>query len=97
MVDNTYRVKLVEYLKKNLKKSYPVDTLRIALINQGYLRSTIDEALKEAMNELAKEAPTMKEKPQIEHEVVKVVPDEMPVLEKESLWWKIKGLFRKKK
>ena len=97
MVDNTYRVKLVEYLKKNLKKSYPVDTLRIALINQGYLRSTIDEALKEAMNELAKEAPTMKEKPQIEHEVVEVVPDEMPVLEKESLWWKIKGLFRKKK
>jgi hypothetical protein len=91
MVENTYRLKLVEYLKKNLKKSYPVDTLRIALINQGYSRSTIDEALKDAMNEMAKEAPTMKEKPQIEHEVVEVVPEEVPVVEKKSFWKKLFG------
>jgi hypothetical protein len=94
MVDNTYKIKLVDYLKKNLKKGYPVDTLRIALINQGYLRTTIDEALKDAMNEMAKEAPTIKEKPQIEHEVVEEVPaDETPVVEKKSFW---KRLFGKK-
>ena len=96
MVDNTYKVKLVEYLKKNLRKGYPVDTLRIALINQGYLRTTIDESLKEAINELAKEAPTMKEKPQIEHEVVTEEPqEEVPVVEKKSFWKKITGFFKK--
>jgi len=95
MADESYKLKLVEYLKKNLKKSYPVDTLRIALINQGYLRTTIDEALKDAMNEMAKEAPTIKEKPQIEHEVVEFVQDEMPIVEKKSFWKKITGWFRK--
>jgi hypothetical protein len=97
MVDNTYKVKLVEYLKKNLKKSYPVDTLRIALINQGYSRSMIDEALKDAMNEMAKEAPAIKEKPMIEHEVI-AESAEMPVLDKkEPLMWKIKRFFKGKK
>lgn len=95
MVDNTYRLKLVEYLKKNLKKGYPVDTLRIALINQGYLRTTIDESLQIAMNEMAKEAPTIKEKPQIEHEVVEELPEEVPVVEKKSLLKKITGFFKK--
>jgi len=95
MVDNPYRLKLVEYLKKNLRKGYPVDTLRIALINQGYLRTTIDESLKEAINELAKEAPTIKEKPQIEHEIIAETPDEEIVVEKKSFWKKITSWFKK--
>lgn len=93
MGEESYRIKLVDYLKKNLKKGYPIDTLRIALINQGYLRATIDEALKEAINEMAKEAPTIKEKPQIEHEVVEVIPE--VVVEKESFWRRITAWFRK--
>ena len=96
MVDNTYKVKLVEYLKKNLRKGYPVDTLRIALINQGYLRTTIDDSLKEAINELAKEAPAMKEKPQIEHEIItEDNVEETPLVEKKSFWKKITGFFKK--
>lgn len=95
MVDNPYRQKLIEYLKKNLRKGYPVDTLRIALINQGYMRTTIDESLKEAINELAKEAPTMKEKPQIEHEIIEEVLDADIVPEKKSFWKKITSFFRR--
>lgn len=95
MVENTYRLKLVEYLKKNLKKGYPVDTLKIALINQGYLRTTIEESLKEAINDLANEAPTIKEKPQIEHEIIEEIPDEIPFIEKKSIWKKITNWFKK--
>lgn len=94
MTEDTYKSKLVEYLKKNLKKSYPVDTLRIALINQGYSRSLIDEALKEAMNELAREAPEIKEKPQIEHEVIVEEPEVVPE-EKPSFFRKIINWFKK--
>ena len=89
MVENTYRVRLVEYLKKNLKKGYPVDTLRIALINQGYSRPTVDEAVKEAIRAMASDVPIIKEKPEIEHEIIV----EEPVVEKKSFW---KRLFGKK-
>ena len=89
MVENTYRTRLVEYIKKNLKKGYPTDTLKIALINQGYMRSMVDEAVQEAMKQMASEAPVIKEKPEIEHEVI---VDE-PVVEKKSFW---KRLFGKK-
>jgi hypothetical protein len=93
MVENTYRVKLVEYLKKNLKKSYPVDTLRIALINQGYSRQIIDEALKIAMNQMAAEAPVIAEKPEIEHEVIAEV--EEPAVAKKSMWKKLVEFFQR--
>jgi alpha-beta hydrolase superfamily lysophospholipase len=91
MVENTYRTKLVEYIKKNLKKGYPTDTLKIALINQGYSRTIIDEAVQQAMREMAREAPIMKEKPEIEHEIIV----EEPEVEKKSFWKKIAGFFKK--
>lgn len=89
MVENLYKRKLVEYLKKNLRKNYPIETLRIALINQGYVRPTVDEAIKVAVNEMAKEAPVIKEKPVIEHEIL----TEEPVVEKKTFWQKIKDFF----
>ncbi len=91
MVENTYRARLVEYSKRNLKKGYPVDTLRIALINQGYMRTMVDESLKEAIKQLALDAPVIKEKPQIEHEVI----TEEPIVEKKSFWKKIVDFFKK--
>lgn len=90
MVENTYRTKLVEYAKKNLKKGYPVDTLRIALINQGYMRTMVDDSLKEAIKQMAAEAPVIKEKPEIDHEVIA----EEPVVAKKSLWQRIIGFFK---
>jgi len=91
MVENTYKVKLVEYIKRNLKKNYPIETLRVALINQGYVRTTVDEAIKVAVNEMAREAPLIREKPEIEHEVI----TEEPLIEKKSFWQKIVGFFKK--
>jgi alpha-beta hydrolase superfamily lysophospholipase len=93
MVENTYKVKLIEYLRKNLKKGYPVDTLRIALINQGYSRQIVDEALKVAINKMAAEAPVINEKPQIEHEVI--AEEEAPIVQKKSMWKKIVEFFQR--
>ncbi len=88
MVENNYKAKLTEYFRRNLKKGYPVDTLRIALVKQGYARATIDESAKEAIRKMAEEAPVIKEKPQIEHEVI----TEEPVVEKKSWWRRLFGL-----
>jgi len=87
MVENTYKTRLVEYVKRNLKKGYPTDTLKIALINQGYMRPTVDEAVQEAIKQMASEAPVIKEKPEIEHEVI----SDEPVVEKKSFWKRLFG------
>ena len=59
---------LIEYFKRNLKKGYTSGTLRIALINQGYSKVAIEEALKRANSELAEKAPIIKEKPVIKYD-----------------------------
>jgi SOS response regulatory protein OraA/RecX len=60
---------LVDYFKKNVKKGYTTDSLKTALIQQGYPRVRIEKALEDANNELAKTAPVIKEKPEIKYEI----------------------------
>jgi hypothetical protein len=69
-MESNSKLKVIEYLKKNIKKGYPIETLRIALINQNYSRTLIDEAIKEVVNQMAKEVPIIKDKPLIEHEII---------------------------
>ncbi|NMB66861.1 hypothetical protein GYA25_02275 [Candidatus Woesearchaeota archaeon] len=69
-MESNSKIKVIEYLKKNIKKGYPLETLRIALINQNYSRALIDEAIKEVVNQMAKEVPIIKDKPLIEHEII---------------------------
>ena len=92
MVENTYKRKLVDYVKKNMRKNYSIETLRIALINQGYVRTIVDEAITAAVNEMAKEAPILKDKPQIEHEII--TEEEPIIVEKKSFWKRILGFFK---
>jgi SOS response regulatory protein OraA/RecX len=61
---------LIEYIKKNLKKGYDSDTLRFALIGQGYSKVAVDQALKRATQERAEKAPILKAKPVIKYEVI---------------------------
>ena len=76
---------LTEYFKKNIKKGYTADSLKWALINQGYQKSSIEKAIEVAHQELAKEAPVFKEKPVITHEII----DEAgKPIEISKPWWK---------
>jgi hypothetical protein len=76
---------LVDYFRKNLKKGYPLDSLRLALINQGYSRIMVNSAAEKANEELAKEVPVFREKPKIKYEIID--ENDMPVKIK-KLWWK---------
>mgnify|MGYP001562521425 FL=1 len=84
MKEAEYKKKIVDYLKKNLKKGYPLESLKWALVKQGYSRTIVDLAIKEANAELAREAPVLKEKPVITHEIIG--EDDKPVQKKS--WWK---------
>ena len=84
------RSKVIEYIKKNLKKGYTIDSLKFALLNQGYSRTLIEDAIDMTEKELAKTAPVLKEKPVIRHEII----DEynQPIVIKKPLWKKLLGL-----
>lgn len=82
--------RLTEYFKKNFKKGYTEESLKWALVNQGYSRTIIDNALEMAHKELAEEAPVLKEKPTISYEVLD--ENNKPVEVKKPWWKKIFGL-----
>ena len=65
-----YLQKVIDYFKNNLKKGYTMDSLKWALLRQGYSRALVDRAAEEVTKELAKEAPVLKEKPTIIHQII---------------------------
>ena len=71
MPEKNYIQQLAEYIKKNLQKGYTIDSLKIALEAQDYSRSCIERAIRLANEQLAKQAPKMKEKPVIKYEIIK--------------------------
>ena len=70
MRESEYNKILNDYLKKNLKKGYTEDSLKWALIRQGYSRTAVEKSMEQVHQELAAEAPIIKEKPTITHEIV---------------------------
>ncbi len=85
MGKSNYKTKLVEYFKKNLRKNYPSETLKWALVNQGYSRTEVQTAIEQATKELAEKAPVMKEKPKISYEIID--ENNKPIILKKP-WWK---------
>lgn len=85
MRESESRKKLVEYLKKNLKKGYNSDTLKYALVSQGYSRAMVEMALVQANKELAVKVPILKDKPIIKHEIIDEYDNPIEV---KRPWWK---------
>lgn len=82
-----YKTLLVDYFKKNLTKGYTIDSLKWALINQGYSRVAIESAIHQVNKELAEKAPILKEKPVIKYEIVD--ENDNPITIKKSFWRRI--------
>jgi hypothetical protein len=84
-----YVDEVVEYIKKNLKKGYTKESLKWALVNQGHSKVEVEKALKRVDDELAKEAPMLYTKPEIQYEIIE--PKDA-IVEKKSWWKKLLGL-----
>ena len=85
-----YKRKLVSYFKKNLVKGYTPDSLRFALMSQGYSRTAVADALEQANKELAAKAPVIEDKPRIKYEIIDEY--DRPIKIKKSFWKRILGL-----
>lgn len=83
--DSDYINKVVDRVKQNLSKGYKPEALKWALIKQGYTKSEVDKAIKEAQSQLAAETPKI-EAPEPKVEVIEPV-----VQEKKGFWKKIFG------
>ena len=89
---NDYIQQIANHLKKNIAKGYTMDSLKFSLMKQGYSRISIEKAIELANEQLAAEAPMMKEKPEIKYTTVPEI-----VEQKQSLWKKFKNFFKKDK
>ncbi len=85
-----YKRKMVDYFKKNLAKGYTSDSLKWALVNQGYSRAIVEMALNQANKEMAEKAPVLKDKPKIRYEIID--EHDKPIVIKKPWWKKILGL-----
>ncbi len=86
-----YRKEFVEHLKRTLSKGYKEESLRWALLGQGYSDTVIDRAMKQAIKELSDEdkAKFEKEKPKITYKVYD--ENNKQVKFKEPFWKRIFG------
>ncbi len=87
---------LVEYFKKNLSKNYTEDSLKFALLDQGYSKVAIEQAMIQAHKEIAEKAPILKEKPVIKYEIYNENNEPIKV-EPFNFWEKIKFFLKGKK
>jgi len=83
------RTRLKNYLKKNLKKGYTIESLKWALIKQGYSRTSIDKSIEQIHKELAEKAPVLKEKPLISYQIID--EKDNPIEVKKSFWRRLLG------
>lgn len=83
-----YLADLVDYIKKNLKKGYTKESMRWALVNQGYSKMEVDKALRMVDHELAQQAPILKTPPTIKYEVIEPKDEEV----KKPFWKRMFGL-----
>ena len=82
MRDSDYLQKVVVYIRKNLAKGYTMESLKWALVKQGYTRSEVDRAIKLANEQLAAEAPRVPE------QVTEVMQEPQPIAEEKKGFWK---------
>jgi uncharacterized protein Smg (DUF494 family) len=92
MKEKSYMDQLTLYIKKNLKKGYTQESLRWALINQGNSKIEVSNAFKRVNEELAKQAPELKAKPIIKHEIIE--PKEYASVRTNSSGFNLFGWFK---
>lgn len=81
-----YIANIVRYIEKNIAKGYTPESLKWALLSQGYTKSEFEKAMRIVTENQAKALPPVKEKPVIKYEVVPSVKEE-----KKSFWKKLFG------
>ncbi len=86
-----YHKGIVEYFKKNISKGYAYETLKIALVNQGYSKTSVEKAGEQALKELSEKVPTFVEKPIIKYNLYDE-NDNLIKIKNQSWWRKLLGL-----
>lgn len=85
-----YIRELSDYIKKNLKKGYTAESLKWALVSQGHSKLEVEKAVKKAEEDMSKEAPVLKTKPEISYDVFG--PKDTSVEEKIPFWKRMLGM-----
>ena len=85
-----YVAEISAYIRKNLKKGYTKESLKWALVSQGHSKLEVEKSIKKVEEEMAREAPVLRTKPEITYDIVE--PKNAVVEEKKSFWKRLLGL-----
>ena len=85
--ENDRLSKILFYLKKNTEKGYPLESLRIALLGQGYTRTDVQKAVEELHKQKAKEFESS-EKLSIKYELLDENDNVVLSQENKKSFWK---------
>ena len=91
MGKESYVAEISDYIKKNLKKGYTLDSLKWALINKGHSKIEVEKALKKVQDEMAREAPVLK-RPEPSMEVINQTDETKEEPEQKPFWKRMLGL-----
>jgi len=91
-IENNTR-RLAKYIRQNLSKGYSMDSLRWALVRQGYSRPIVERAIELVEKELTIKQASVNEKPIIEHQILD--ENDNPIEVKPSLFRRIITYFKK--
>ena len=78
-----YLNEIADYIKKNLKKGYTKESLKWALVNQGYSKIEVEKALRKVDLDMGREAPVLNAQPKINYEVIPIEENQ-----EEKPFWK---------
>lgn len=67
-MENIRNDNLADYIKKNLSKGYNANSLKWALLNQGYSRSAVERAFRQINKESEERITEKKNRPRIKYE-----------------------------
>ena len=82
---------LADHITKNITKGYTMDSLKYSLMNQGYSRISVENAIDLANRKLAEKIPPIKEKPKITYKIVSEDVIQLPikVIKQKKSFWKM--------
>lgn len=89
MKTDEYKKNVMDYLNRNMDKGYDMDTLKWALIKQGYSRSIVEWAMEQVHQKLAEKAPLLEEKQEVMP--YEMTEENMPSEPKKSFWKRLFG------
>ena len=83
----SYMGEILDYLERNMSKGYSLESLKWALVQQGYSKLEVEKAMQQINKKLSIKPKVEEAKPEITYQSEPIIPEP----EKKSFWGRLFG------